>query len=181
MIQGVHASSVVFADFRALSGDLVAKLSRRLPGIEAAGYPVGIRGAEFKVRLGSVRNEKRVLHALLSLESNQAPFQPQLIGALRLQQDTVLRTKVSFEGKCSRNFDGLSSTAPTEEVRHHANDFCRTILDLLVTAIEGSVSDAPLRGNVTTLSTSVRRPVARPAAKAAVKARTPRRTGGSRM
>jgi hypothetical protein len=168
MIQGVHASSVVFADFRAVSGDLVAKLSRRLPGIEA-GYPVQIRGAEFKVRLGSVRNQKRVLHALLSLESNQAPFQPQLIGALRLQQDTVLRTKVSFEGTCSRNFDGLSSTAPTEEVRHHANDFCRTILDLLVTAIEGSVSDAPLRGNRTTVSTSVRRPVARQAAKAAIR------------
>jgi hypothetical protein len=170
MIQGVHASSVVFADFKAVSGGLVAKLNRRLPGIDAAGHPVQIRGAEFKVRLGTARNEKRVFGVPLRLESNRVPFQPQLAGTLMLQQDaTGLRTKVSFEGTCSRNFDGLSSTAPTEAVRHHANDFCRTLLDLLVTAIEGSLSDAPGPAESTKLSTSGRRAVGRHLTKAATR------------
>jgi hypothetical protein len=170
MIQGVHASSVVFADFRAVSGDLVARLSQRLPGIDTAGHPVQIRGVEFKVRLGPARNEKRVFGAPLRLESTRVPFQPQLTGTLTLRQDTTgLRTKVSFEGTCSRTFDGFSSTAPTEAVRHHANDFCRTLLDLLVTAIEGSLSDVHVRGDVTSFSTSVDGPADRQGTKAAIR------------
>jgi hypothetical protein len=155
MIQGVHASSVVFADFAAASADLLEKLSRRFPAIGMAGHPLGIRGAEFRVRLGSVRNEKRAYGATLTLESNRAPFQTQLIGTLTLRQETGSRTSVDFEGKCSRNFNGMSSTASTEAVRHQANDFCRTLLDMLVNAIEGSLADAPLRPKATRLPKSV--------------------------
>lgn len=166
----MHASSVVFADFRSVSGDLVAKLSRRLPGIDAAGYPVRIRGAEFKVRFGPARNEKRAFVAPLHLVSSRVPFQPQLTGTLTLRQDTErLRTKVSFEGTCSRNFGGLSSTASTEAVRHQANDFCRTLVDMLVTEIEGSLSEAYVRADVAKLSTSVRRSADRDRTKAAVR------------
>ena len=169
MIQGVHASSVVFEDFSAVSGDPVAKLNRRLPGIDAAGYPVQLRGVDFKVRLGPTRKEKRVVVIPLILESSRSPFQPQLMGLLMLWEDTGSRTKIGFEGKCSRTFDGLSSTASTEAVRHHANEFCRTLLDVLVTAIEGSPSDPGARAEATKSSTSGRRPVARHESKAAIK------------
>jgi hypothetical protein len=168
MIQGVHASSVVFAEFRAVSVDLVAKLNRRLPGIDAAGYPVRLRGAVFKVRLGPVHKEKRDVVAPLRLESSRVPFEPQLVGLLTLRQDTTgSRTKISFEGKCSRTFDGFSSTASTEALVHHANGFCRTMLDLLAMAVEGSPSDAHVRADLTKSSISGRRS-ARHGTKAAI-------------
>jgi hypothetical protein len=169
MIQGVHGSSVVFAEFRAVSGDLVAKVSRSLPGIEGAGYPVRLRGAAFRVRLGPVHKEKRDVVAALRLESSRVPFEPQLVGLLTLREDaTGSRTKISFEGKCSRTFDGFSSAASTEALVHHANGFCRTLLDLLAMAVEGSPSDASVRVDLKKSSTSGRRSAARHGTKAAI-------------
>jgi hypothetical protein len=137
LIQGLHASSVVFADFGALSGDLLANLRRTLPGIDSAGYPVSLHGDEYKLRLGQVHREKRDLVAHLHLESKSVPFQAQLTGTVRLQDaPKQSRTKVVFEGRCARNFGSLTSTASTETVRLLANDSSRALLDLLVTAME---------------------------------------------
>jgi hypothetical protein len=153
MIQGLHASSMVFADFTTVSGVLLANLSRRLPGIDAAGYPVRLHGAEYRLRLGPLHREKRALVARLDLESKGAPFQSQLTGTVKLLKVPVQsRTKVIFEGRCARNFGSLSSTASTDAVRHHANDSSRTILDLLVTAFEGPAA-VPADGTAIASST----------------------------
>lgn len=141
MIQGLHASSLVFADFTAVSEGLLANLSRRLPGVDAAGYPVRLHGTEYRLRVGLLRRQKRDLLVHLHLESKRVPFQTQLTGTVRLQEaPTRSRTKVIFEGSCSRNFASLSPTASTDAVRHFANESSRTLIDLLVRAIEGSQS-----------------------------------------
>lgn len=137
MIQGLHASSVVFADFRTVSTDLLASLRRWLPGIDSAGYPVRLHGDEYRLRLGQVHLEKRDVVAQLHLESQRLPFQAQLTGTVRLQDaHKQSRTKVVFEGRCARNFGTPSSTASTEAVRLLANDSSRSLLDLLVTTME---------------------------------------------
>jgi hypothetical protein len=139
MIQGLHASSVVFADFRAVSFDLLAGLRRQLPGIDSAGHPVRLRADDYKLRLGQVHHERSELVAHLHLESERVPFQTQMSGTVRLREDPKRsQTRVTFEGSCARNFGGLSSEAPTEAVRLLANDSSRALLDLLVTAIEKS-------------------------------------------
>jgi len=141
MIQGLHASSVVFADFGTVSRDLQASLRRWLPGIDSAGYPVRLHDDAYKLRLGQVHLERRDLVAQLHLESQRVPFQAQLTGTVRLQDvHKQSRTKVVFEGRCARNFGTPSSTASTEAVRLLANDSSRALLDLLVTAMERSSS-----------------------------------------
>jgi hypothetical protein len=139
MIQGLHASSVVFADFNSVTGDLLANLSRRLPGINAAGYPVRLNGAQYRLRVGLLHWEKRDLVANLDLKSDDVASQSQLTGTMRLQEaPRQSRTKVTFEGRCARNFGGGSSFETTEAVRHLANDSSRSLLELLVTALEAS-------------------------------------------
>jgi hypothetical protein len=148
MIQGLHASSVVFADFAAVSGGSFANLSRQFPGIDGAGYLVSLNGGEYKLRLGLLHREKHDLVANLDLESKRVPFQSQLAGTVRLREaDTRSRTKIIFEGRCARNFGSLPSAASTEAVRHLANDSSRNLLDLLVTALEGSAT-APMESTV---------------------------------
>lgn len=155
MIQGLHASSVVFADFGTVSGGLLAPLRRSLPGIDSAGYPVRLHGAEYKLRLGQVHLEKRDVVAQLHLESELVPFQAQLTGTLRLQDvHKQSRIKVVFEGRCARNFGSPSSTASTEAVRLLANDSSRALLDLLVTAMERSSN---LRADVAAIASPTRR------------------------
>lgn len=149
MIQGLHASSVAFADFSTVSDDLLANMRSLLPGIDSAGYQVRLHDDDYRLRLGQVHREKREVVALLNLESERLPFQAQLTGTLRLQDvPKQARIKVVFEGRCARNFGTLSSTASTEAVRLLANDSSRALLDLLVTAIERSSTppaDAPAR------------------------------------
>ena len=159
MIQGLHASSVVFADFAAVSGGSFANLSRQFPGIDGAGYLVSLNGDEYKLRLGLLHREKHDLVANLDLESKRVPFQSQLAGTVRLREaDTRSRTKIIFEGRCARNFGSLSSAASTEAVRHLANDSSRNLLDLLVTALEGSAT-------VPVDASAIAPPTARPAAR----------------
>src|SRR5260370_22935964 len=137
MIQGLHASSGVCADFGIVSGGSLATLRRWLPGIDSAGYPVRLHGDEYRLRLGQVHLERRDLVAQLHLESQRVPFQAQLSGTVRLQDvHKQLRTKVLFEGRCARNFGTPSSPASTEAVRLLANDSSRALLDLLVPAME---------------------------------------------
>jgi hypothetical protein len=139
MIQGLHANSVVFADFSSVSSDLLANLSTRLPGINTAGYQVRLQGAEYRLRLGLIHWEKRELVANLDLRFKDATSQPQLTGTVRLQEvPKQSRTKVTFEGRCARNFGMHSSAETTEAVRHLANESSRSLLDLLVTALEAS-------------------------------------------
>jgi hypothetical protein len=148
MIPGVRASSLVFSDFEAVSGVMTTNLSRKLPGIDAAGHAVKFHGAKFTMRLGPMRKQKRDLIAHLHIGSAKVPSQAALMGTLTLREDAIRsRTKVSFEGTCSRNFDGLdlSSAASTEAVLHQANDFCRVLLEVLVKAIEATPSSAPRR------------------------------------
>src|SRR5260370_12758656 len=136
MIQGLHASSVVFADVGIGSGGFLATMRRWLQGIDSAGYPVRLHGDEYRLRLGQVHLERRDLVAQLHLESQRVPFQAQLSGTVRLQDvHKQSRTKVVFEGRCARNF-GTPSPASTEAVRLLANDSSRALLDLLVTAME---------------------------------------------
>jgi hypothetical protein len=159
MIQGLHASSVVFADFAAVSGGSFANLSRQFPGIDGAGYLVNLNGGEYKLRLGLLHREKHDLVANLDLESKRVPFQSQLAGTVRLREaDTRSRTKIIFEGRCARNFGSLPSAASTEAVRHLANDSSRNLLDLLVTALEGSAT-VPME------STAIAPPTGRQAAR----------------
>jgi len=137
MIQGLHASSVVFADFNIVSGSCLATLRRGLPGIDSAGYPVRLHGHEYRLRLGEVHLEKHAWVAQLQLESLQVPFQAQLTGTVKLQDVHVRsRTKVVFEGRCARNFGTFSSDASTEAVRLLGNDSSRALLNLLVMAME---------------------------------------------
>src|SRR5260370_35102357 len=110
MIQGLHASSVVFADVGIGSGGFLATLRRWLQGIDSAGYPVRLHGDEYRLRLGQVHLERRDLVAQLRLESQRVPFQAQLSGTVRLQDvHKQLRTKGLFEGRCARNFGTHSS------------------------------------------------------------------------
>jgi len=150
MIQGLHANSVVFADFNRVSSNLMAHLSGQLPGINGAGYPVRLQGAEYRLRLGLLHWEKRELVANLDLNFKDAESQPQLTGTMRLQEiPKQARTKVTFEGRCARNFGSVSSDETTEAVRHLANDSSRNVLELLVTALEASTklsADAPMAG-----------------------------------
>jgi len=137
MIQGLHASSVVFADFDIVSGGFLTTLRKWLPGIDSAGYPVRLHGDEYRLRVGQVHLEKRDLVAQLQLESPSVPFQAQLTGTVRLQSfPKQPRTKVVFEGRCARNFGTHASPASTEAVRLLANDSSRALLDLIVTAME---------------------------------------------
>ena len=158
MIQGLHAGSIVFADFNSVSADLLGHLSSRLPGINTTGYPVRLNGSEYRLRLGLLHWEKRDLVANLDLKSDDVPSQSQLSGTLRLQEiPKRSSTKVTFEGRCARNFGNVSSAESTEAVRHLANDSSRNLLELIVTALDASpaVSAAP---------SVVRASTARPAA-----------------
>jgi hypothetical protein len=141
MIQGLHASSVVFADFNSVSSNLLANLNSRMPGINTAGYPVRLQGAEYRMRLGLLHWEKRDLLANLDLMFNDGSSQPQLTGTVRLQEaPKQARIKVTFEGRCARNFGMQSSAETTEAVRHLANDSSRSLLEMLVTALEASTN-----------------------------------------
>jgi len=144
VIQGLHASSVVFADFNSVSRDLLANLISRLPGINAAGHPVRLHGTQYTLRVGSVRWEKRDLVANLDLKFNDVPFPSQLTGTVRLQEvPKQPRTTVTFEGRCARNFGSLASDETTEAVRRLANDSSRALLEVLVTALEASAKLSP--------------------------------------
>jgi hypothetical protein len=144
MIQGLHASSIVFADFSALSQGLLADLNHRLPGVTNAGYPLRLNGTEYRLRLGQIQVAKSYLALRLDLESNRLPFKPQLTGTVRLEKEPKLpRTKVVFQGKCARDFGSHTAAATTEAVRSLANESSRAILHLLVTAMEAS-SNGPV-------------------------------------
>jgi hypothetical protein len=144
MIQGLHASSVVFADFDRVTANLLANLNGQLPGINGTGYGLRLQGAEYRLRLGLLHWEKRDLVANLDLRFKDATSQPQLTGTVRLQETPKQsRTKVTFEGRCARNFGSLSSDQTTETVRHLANDSSRSVLELLVSALEASTKESP--------------------------------------
>lgn len=143
MIQGVHASSVVFAGFGGLP-DAISRVGGQLPGIESAGHPIRLQGNDFTLRLGPSRKEKGYLVAHLHMGSKETPFPAQLDGLLSFHEATTRsRTTVTFDGRCARTFGGLTSGESTEEVRHVANEACRAVLQVLVTAIERSASAAP--------------------------------------
>jgi hypothetical protein len=144
MIQGVHASSVVFAGFAGVP-DSIARLGAQLPGIDAAGHPIRLQGNDFTLRLGPAHKEKGYLVAHLHMGSKENPFQAQLDGLLSFHESTTRsRTTVTFDGRCARTFGGLSSVETTEEVRHVANEACRAVLQALVTAIEKAATAEPL-------------------------------------
>jgi hypothetical protein len=144
MIQGLHASSVVFADFSRVTNNLLANLNGQLPGINGTGYRVRLQGAEYRLRLGLLHWERRELVANLDLKFEDASSQPQLTGTVRLHETPKqARTKVTFEGRCDRNFGSLSSDQTTETVRHLANDSSRSVLELLVSALEASTKESP--------------------------------------
>ena len=153
MIQGVHASSVLFVDFTGVSARQLAISAVGLPDMDAGGHPARLHGADYRLRLGPLHKERRDLVADLHVESQQVPFQSQLNGALRFQKvPKSSRTNVIFVGSCARNFGGLSSAESTEDVRHLANEFCRTLLDMLVLAMEAQPSVAPEPADVKALS-----------------------------
>lgn len=142
MIQGVHASSLVFAGFAGVP-DAIARLGGQLPGIEAAGHPITVHGSDFTLRLGPARKEKGYLVANLHMGLKETPFQAQLDGLLSFHEATTRsRTTVTFDGRCARTFGGQNSGETTEAVRRVANEACRTVLQVLVTAIERSATAA---------------------------------------
>ncbi len=144
MIQGVHASSVVFAGFAGVP-DAIARLGGQLPGIEAAGHPIRVQDNDFTLRLGPARKEKGYLVVNLHMGSKEAPFQAQLDGLLSFHEATTRsRTTVTFDGRCARGFGGQTSGETTEAVRHVANEACRAVLQVLVMAIERSATAQPL-------------------------------------
>lgn len=149
MIQGVHASSVVFAGFAGVP-DAIARIGGELPGIHSAGHPIRLQGNDFTLRLGPARKEKGYLVANLHMGSKENPFQAQLDGLVSFHEATTRsRTTVTFDGKCARAFGGQTSGETTEAVRHVANEACRTVLHVLVTAIERSAAADPVGAPLT--------------------------------
>jgi hypothetical protein len=140
MIQGVHASSLLFAGFAGVP-DAIARLGGQLPGIEAAGHAITLHGSDFTLRLGPARKEKGYLVTNLHMGLKETPFQAQLDGVLSFHEATTRsRTTVTFDGRCARTFGGQNSGETTEAVRRVANEACRTVLQVLVTAIERSAT-----------------------------------------
>lgn len=161
MIQGVHASSVLFAGFGEVPG-AIARIDAQLPGIGAAGHPIRLQDADFELRLGPARKERGFLVANLHLGVNDGHFRSQMDGLLSFREaPTRSRTNVTFDGRCARGFGGQASGDSTEAVRHVANDVCRTVLQVLVTAIEKSAGAAAA-------SSAAQVPAARSRAKATV-------------
>jgi hypothetical protein len=152
MIQGVHASSVVFLDLHGVTGAL-ARLGERLPGVDGSGHEISLGNATWVLRIGAVRAERHALFCGLHVAPIEQPNLPELKGVLHFQEvpgtparkgvRATGRIKVTFEGSCVRLFASLPAGAPTDKVLHVANDHARRILDLVVNAIEGLAQTSP--------------------------------------
>ena len=136
MIHGMHASSVVFLDLHTVASG-VARLSERLPGVDASGHTVSLGEDTWVVRLGGPRTERHALCYGLQLAAVDQPYRSELRGVLRFQEIAGRpRTKVTFEGTCARGLASSAQPASTEDVLHAANDLARRTVDLVVNVLE---------------------------------------------
>lgn len=136
MIQGLHVSTVVFADLKATTLEL-GRLAVRLPGVNAEGHPVMLGEFACRVRIGDTRQERHAVICSLQMELADQPFRPQLKGTLRFQEVAGRpRTKVTFEGAYARALLSLPQIARNDEARHAANEQARQVIDIIVRALE---------------------------------------------
>ncbi len=145
MIQGVHAETVAFVDYKK-----AAKLFQ-LPGWTWLGLPgqfstrrVRLKGTpprDCRLRVTRVQVLKQALACTLQLESWEgAPGTPLIRGDLSLAPapngNAATRCVLTLHGLAARNLADSGGPASADATRHLANEYARSLLEQVAGSLE---------------------------------------------
>lgn len=133
MLQGVHADTIIFADYHHTRSSLLgggSLLSQSGREIELQGTPP----RRFRVRVRGMREVGKAISCELQLHEGKQGSAPLMAVDLTFAPDNA-NTRVRLRGATARN---LSPASPTQDdlSRRLANQYARALLDQIANGIE---------------------------------------------